>query len=833
MQSSISKRVSTIVARASVALSMLALTSPAHAALERSGPVSNAPAIGGYPAWYQDTTGLALEFCGPDQVPGAGTTELEGGWCLLGIGDTLVPEAFPNQFADEHFFFAADAGLDINTGTISTRALVRVAVEGAFVTAVQPGDQMVFSRIRVKLVDVPVTGNYRFIHPYGEENIFAEAGAPRGIFFTDDVGLTAGNFDEALTSRLGPFLAASPFPGGPETPAVTAQNPTPDTDPAHFGGTFTPTPYPGTGKAYLADPARVGPVTGSQVPNFIEFQNPDGSLRTAPVGAPAYTHNSRNHNIFRIEGPEGSNLGGPGVDFIETTDFALMGRVFTDAIPGRVSVDRASYGASASGRRLDVYASGQQTTQGRLPTFPRPPIVLPQLSYFAAPFSADAAGNLLAPIGATEVQMVASGTSFFGETLPATIPAAVCVKDSAARNALGNIVPAFFNGTVVDEINVTQALFNPAAKTLTVSATSSDSLVPPTLTIDGFNVALAGGRAVVSNLAAAPAKIRVSSSAKGSTEANVTTGAPAAAPPPVTLTAVNDSFSVLEDSGAQNLNVLANDLAAAGGTITLVSSPRLGTAIVSGGSISYTPSSNANGPDALTYRVQVGTQISNVANVSITIVPVNDAPTAVNDGPISVNTGVATALTTLLANDLDPDGATDLAQAQVVSQPIGLSGQPGGATVSTGADGVITITATREDTYTFTYRAIDRSGTPSANVATVTINAVFADTVVPSSALFRTDKTRWVVTGTDSAPNQLISVFFANGTTPAGTIIRSDLNNLVLIGTAQADALGNWTMDFLPATGILDPRTWKVTPTLITATSPLGGSGSVGLTIRK
>ena len=152
-------------------------------------------------------------------------------------------------------------------------------------------------------------------------------------------------------------------------------------------------------------------------------------------------------------------------------------------------------------------------------------------------------------------------------------------------------------------------------------------------------------------------------------------------------------------------------------------------------------------------------------------------------------------------------------------------------TASTSVDGVITFSATREDTYTFTYRAVDRAGTPSANVATVTINAIFADTVVPSSALFRTDKTRWVVTGTDSSPNQLISIYYANGIAPDGVTNASITP--VLIGTAQADALGNWTMDFLPATGILDPRTWKQTPTLVRAVSPLGGSGSVGLTIRR
>jgi len=43
----------------------LSITFPAHAALQRVGPVSNAPSIGGYQTYYQDKTGLALEFCDP------------------------------------------------------------------------------------------------------------------------------------------------------------------------------------------------------------------------------------------------------------------------------------------------------------------------------------------------------------------------------------------------------------------------------------------------------------------------------------------------------------------------------------------------------------------------------------------------------------------------------------------------------------------------------------------------------------------------------------------------------------------------------------------------
>ena len=68
--------------------------------------------VHGYPQWYQDSTGLILEFCSP-------TTQAElgdpltgtGGWCLLLPGDTTVPESFPDVFADEHFYWAAGADL--------------------------------------------------------------------------------------------------------------------------------------------------------------------------------------------------------------------------------------------------------------------------------------------------------------------------------------------------------------------------------------------------------------------------------------------------------------------------------------------------------------------------------------------------------------------------------------------------------------------------------------------------------------------------------------------------------------------------------------------------
>src|SRR3954471_13495013 len=261
MQSSISNRFSTILARALV-LSVLALTSSAHAALERVGPINPDPKVGSFPAWYQDKTGTAIEFCAP-----INQAEVDGGYCHVLTGDVYPPEVFPTNFFDEHFYFAAGADLTPATGG---RALLVLALESAFGAGVAQGEQIMFSRTPLPLEPLPATGTYRFIHPYGEDSIEGVAGDR--IFSTDDVGIGAvGDFSGALTSRLGPFLLPSNTPGGAELPASTG-------------------PIPG--KLYIADPGRSGPVTGSTLPNFIDS-----------TGA------SRNHNLFRIEGPVGSNLG--------------------------------------------------------------------------------------------------------------------------------------------------------------------------------------------------------------------------------------------------------------------------------------------------------------------------------------------------------------------------------------------------------------------------------------------------------------------------------------------------------------------------------------------
>jgi hypothetical protein len=776
------------------ALITAAVASPAYAVLERVGPTDNGPRGGGFPAWYQDTSGLGLEFCGP-----ASQSELDGGWCLILPGDTVFPEVFPTSFFDEHFFFAGDAAL---TPVSGGKAILRVAVEAAFTSDVVQGGQITFSRIRVKLTDIPVTGTYRFIHPYGEESIDAEAGSPRGIFFTDDVGIgAAGDFSGALNSRLGPFLMASATPGGPELPAVTAANPTPDTDPAHFGGAFAPTPYPGTGAAYLADPARVGPVTGSSLPDFTDST---GALR--------------NHNIFRIEGPPGSALGGfnadgTSIDFIETTDFTLAGRVNSGTIPGRVTIDRASYTASASAQKLDVFASGAETVSGRLPTQPRPAPVTPVLSFYEGACGNDlTTGALIAPAGLTDQQMFQAGTNFSAQSQPLTIPAFVCVKDSAARDVNGVQIPAFFQAPVTDEIAVTKALYDYDSQTMTVSATSSDTVNSPALSTEGYGPMTAGTISVPS-LVAAPAKVRVRSAAGGFTDLMVSTNYSGAAPG--ALKALNDTFAFDEDTGAQILNVLANDTNAAGGTVAVVAAPRLGTAVANAdGSVTYTANANANGADSFTYQVTTAGGPSNIANVSLTINPVNDPSTAVNDGPFTVVAGTATQLPNLLDNDVDADGRADLVAAVQIVAPAGL-------TVAGGANGLVTVTAATAGTFTFTYKVQDASGAISANAATVTVNVIPSDNVTITRAQFTLSQKRWVVTGTTSVPNQSINLTYVNGSAAGHSI-----------ALVPVDTLGNWTLDIRNVSGLDDPTTLPSRPVVLKATSSFAGAATVNITYK-
>ena len=763
----------------------------AQAVLQRVGPTDPA---NGFPQWYQDTTGVSTEFCSP-----LNDSELAGGWCVLFTGDTVAPEVFPAPFADEHFYYAGDA-IDrrapnpFNPGATFI-AFLRLGLEGAFLNGpVVPGDQMVFARLRIKINPVPVDGDYTVYTPAGK---FVFPGLltsdPRGLFFTNDVGLTAGVFTDALSGDLGPFLIPSAAPGGAEMAPLTAANPTPDTDPAHFGGAFAPTAYPLTGKSYLGDPARVGPVTGGSC--VVDGTN---CALDAATGKPAWVTSSglRDPNIFRIEVvPAGSAT--PVVLF-ETFDFSVRGRLFTNTIPGRVTVDRASYARNAAGLKVDVFANAFETVAGRIPASPAVPAITPQLSFFDAPCggTVDPITGTVSPpftaptvLGAIETQMVnRTDSRFWAQAHPAALPAEVCVKDAAARDANGVITPAFFPKVVADEVTITQALFNPDTNILTVTAQSSDETVPPTLSlpltgaIDTLSPAT-WALSLTPN-GAPPDKVTVLSSAHGSNSYQVSSTFQSAAV--TTPVAVPDTVTTLEDTPI-TINVLANDTNAAGGSVSIVAAPVRGTAVVNlDGTVTYTPNLNLNGADAFTYTVTVGPQVSLPAQVLVNVTPVNDPPVA-NPDILNATVNIPAALD-VLANDTDPDGFADIVAVANVTPATPAPGTAGTATaVASGR--TVTFTATAAGSYTFSYQAQDTAGALSTP-ATVTVTVAAAEVITIARAqVITSNPGRYRVDGTITpATGQTMTIQLTN---TAGTVLRTD---------TSASPAGAWAVDIKPFT---------------------------------
>lgn len=192
--------------------------------------------------------------------------------------------------------------------------------------------------------------------------------------------------------------------------------------------------------------------------------------------------------------------------------------------------------------------------------------------------------------------------------------------------------------------------------------------------------------------------------------------------PPV---AANDAFSTNEDVPL-TINapgVLGNDTDIDGPTpltAVIVSTTTNGSLTLNAnGSFTYTPNSNYNGPDSFTYRARDGSGLdSNIATVSLTVNPVNDAPVAVNDSYTVRNIEVLTVPASgILANDTDIDGPLPLNAL--------LVGNVGAGSLTLNSSGGFTYTPPGPPfvgPVTFTYRARDGSNLQSANVATVTIN---------------------------------------------------------------------------------------------------------------
>jgi VCBS repeat-containing protein len=124
--------------------------------------------------------------------------------------------------------------------------------------------------------------------------------------------------------------------------------------------------------------------------------------------------------------------------------------------------------------------------------------------------------------------------------------------------------------------------------------------------------------------------------------------------------ATADSASTNEDTSVI-INVLANDQDANGDALsaTVVTGPQHGTLVKNAdGSFSYTPTKDWYGTDSFTYLASDGKASSNVATVTITVKPVNDAPVASNASYTVKKDGSIKIDLRRLASDVDGDTLT-------------------------------------------------------------------------------------------------------------------------------------------------------------------------------
>ncbi|MBE2224870.1 MAG: tandem-95 repeat protein, partial [Anaerolineae bacterium] len=169
--------------------------------------------------------------------------------------------------------------------------------------------------------------------------------------------------------------------------------------------------------------------------------------------------------------------------------------------------------------------------------------------------------------------------------------------------------------------------------------------------------------------------------------------------------------------------VLANDSDMDGDGLTAVNATKPVNGEITlnlDGTFTYTPDTGFDGVDTFTYQAQddgVGSLLSNVATVYITVTGTNDAPTAVDDPDYATTeeTPLFVDVPGVLSNDTDPENNNLEAF---------LNSRPGNGALTLNADGsfIYTPTLNFAGTDTFTYYVLD-DGDPalSSEPATVTI----------------------------------------------------------------------------------------------------------------
>ncbi|MFD0981817.1 Ig-like domain-containing protein [Tropicimonas aquimaris] len=191
---------------------------------------------------------------------------------------------------------------------------------------------------------------------------------------------------------------------------------------------------------------------------------------------------------------------------------------------------------------------------------------------------------------------------------------------------------------------------------------------------------------------------------------------------PAPLPVAEDDFVSLDEDTTISIDVLANDQGDQL-SIAAVGSAQLGeVAIAADGTITYTPIPNANGTDSFEYTLTDAFGNSSTGTIHLEITPVNDAPQAIGDQFEVNGVGGFISPSSLLDNDLDPDG-----------EPLSIATYDGttanGGTVTIDENGVFSYQAPAaydagapaSQSDSFTYTVTDGHGGTSTATVSLTL----------------------------------------------------------------------------------------------------------------
>jgi hypothetical protein len=818
-------------------LSLLAagLSPAAFAVLDRAGPVDPTH---GFPAWYLDKKGVALELCVNQDA-----AVLSAGGCAVLPGPVpngvqTVPEVFPSNWSTEHFYTLASAslttaGVDKKTGAPvagTGRLVVNMGLEGSFATGTPTaGAQITFNRWRITHTNTACTGSYTYYTPNSAPATYSSSAGGR-VFQTSDVGI--GSFDGPLQGSTGPFLQWSATPGG----AVKA-------------------PFIGAdGKKYIADYAALGTaVTGSELSNPLR----GSSKAWIPAEIKAMTF----ANYVLVEGPGvvSGNCATTEAAYT-TTGFQLFGRYFDGAIPSVSQIDRATYKAvdtNADGLpdkfQVGVWATVTQKAGGLAPVLgmslfsgdPAAPTVQVSeaaMTRFALPTATGAQPRFEFFQGATTALQTAVPATAL--TRPASTTARVRIISDTPATVL--------NIPLVDELRISQALWDSAQKTLTVTAESGALLAAatpatqtalnadcalPCLTIDAYGLpdkdasgaaidyklkTIAGEKfavmsAVIPNVHIPPATVTVNSSGGGRDVQPVMYAGSATGTALLQTDTASTAMNV-----AASIPVLANDVgvsatpalqictAATGGTCAVPSSTTACVAntaspsctakgarlsISADNQVLYAPALNVGGyTESFWYQASTLSGLIR-AQVMVNVGALTGLPDARDDVGLSA---VATITSTfnVLANDFAPAGI-DTASLYMTQVPCNLTnGVCAANAVSFNAGGGMLFTAPSAGSWTMAYTFKDRTGAV-ADPGVVTVNVTAGEVLTVARARWTAPKKAGqlgtlATNGTSSvAQAQSLGLYIPNVASGPQGCLNPTLGTRIATTTVAANA--SWT----------------------------------------